>query len=261
MRMQPRRIDDVHTPRPPHGALSVVTTLSHFAIVTYAVDPAVVKPHLDERFELELVDLPGGPRALVSVVPFLDLDFRLARMPWPKFSFGQTNYRTYVVDGETGETGVWFFGTCLDSMSVLIPHHLWKLPWYRGRIRFDCEPSGARSYTFYRMQAQGQWAPATLELEVDSRPPAELAGFPDLETGMSVLTHPFKGWFRRRDGRLGSYSVWHEPLDPVRAHCVEARFDLLDRLELVPFADQAQPHNVMVQRETEFTILLPPRPL
>ncbi len=257
-----RSLRDVHTPRPPHRPMTVVTTLAHFAIVTYAADPSAVRPHIDPRFELETIDVPGrGPSGLISVVPFLDRDFRFARMPWPEFTFGQTNYRVYVIDRETGQRGVWFFGTCLDSLSVYVPRHVWKLPWHPGRIRFDCEPSGPNSYARYAMHATGNWAAANLELDVSNEPPTEFPGFPDYETGFATLTHPFIGWFHRRDGHLGSYSVWHEPLQPMQANCVTARFDLLDRLGVVPFADQSEPYDVMVQRETEFTIQLPPRKL
>jgi transposase InsO family protein len=68
----------------------------------------------------------GAPKALVSVVPFLDQDFHFVRCPWPKSRFGQTNYRAYVIDGKTGEHVVWFFGTSLASFLVVVPRVAWK---------------------------------------------------------------------------------------------------------------------------------------
>ena len=62
------------------------------------------------------------------------------------------------------------------------------------------------------MKTESSWAPAELELEDTGHGPASLEGFADLETGLCVLTHPLKGVFHRRDGRLGGYSVWHERL-------------------------------------------------
>jgi hypothetical protein len=38
-----------------------------------------------------------------------------------------------------------------------------------------------------------------------------------------------------------------------------ARFDLLAELGIVSFADQAAPHDVMIQPAVDFTIYLPPR--
>jgi uncharacterized protein YqjF (DUF2071 family) len=121
--------------KPIARGLAAETTLEHFAIVTYRVDPSTLRKHLHPRFEPACIADDGGARqALVSVVTFLDRDFRFVAFPWFKRSFGQTNYRAYVEDTETGEQVAWFFGTCLDSASVVVPRYLWKLPWHRARM-------------------------------------------------------------------------------------------------------------------------------
>ena len=137
--MNPLSFTDELLARQPTSGIDVVTTLSHFAIVTYRVAPDVLRQHIHPRFEPDLIDCGVGEAALVSVVPFVDQDFRLARFPWLKGHFGQTNYRAYVTDTETGEHAVWFFGTSLDSPTVFVPRQLWKLPWHKASIRFDCE--------------------------------------------------------------------------------------------------------------------------
>jgi hypothetical protein len=76
---------------------------------------------------------------------------------------------------------------------------------------------------------------------------------------MVTLTHPLAGAYHRSDGRLGTYSVWHEPLTLTVGRIVRARIGLFDRLGLVPFEQQAEPHSVLIQPLTEFTIKLPPR--
>src|ERR1700761_9540443 len=87
---------DVVMPKPTW--LAVATTLRAFAIVTYAVDPAALAKLLPSGFEPEVFDLEDGSRrALISAVPFQDIDFRFNSCPWPEFSFGQTNYRAYVL--------------------------------------------------------------------------------------------------------------------------------------------------------------------
>src|SRR5262245_34028098 len=102
--------------KPPVTAWSAETTLRHFAIVTYWVEPDSLRPHLHPRFAPDVVRTGDGrAQALVSVVTFLDHDFRFAAVPWFARSFGQTNYRCYVTDTATGEHVVWFFGTCLSS--------------------------------------------------------------------------------------------------------------------------------------------------
>ncbi|MFT7617152.1 MAG: hypothetical protein ACI97A_000786 [Planctomycetota bacterium] len=244
------------------GLFDVETTLAHFAIVTYYVDPESLRVHIDERFEPDCVETPDGKKALVSVVPFLDRDFRYVRFPWLQWEFGQTNYRAYVTDKETGEHVAWFFGTVLDSIFVNIPRHLWKLPWHRAKIRFDTSYDKEQArYTRYRMSATSDWASAELELEDSGQELKSLDGFLSLESGRVILTHPMIGAFNRRDGRLGSYSIWHDKLELTTGRAVTARFPLLHRLGLVEKGDLSGLHSVLIQPRTEFTIYLPPTPL
>jgi uncharacterized protein YqjF (DUF2071 family) len=250
------RFADHLTPCLAPSGIDAVTRLADFAIITYSVRPERLRPLIHERFALDTIDIGAGERALLSVVPFRDLDFTAAAFPFPKFSFGQTNYRVYVRDRLSGEHCVWFIGTTLASWTVALPRYLWRLPWHAGRMRFDCELSDGR-YTHYEMETDSRWAPASLQLRsVDAA--AQHPGFPDEESAQVCLTHPLTGYYYRCDGTLGSYRVWHDQLELHGGEVLEARFGLLDRLGLVPFAEQAQPYSVLLQPETEFTIYLPP---
>ena len=242
------------------SCLDVGTTLVHFAIITYMVEPAALRSHIPERFELDCITAPDGTsKALISVVPFIDKDFRFVRWPWAKWRFGQTNYRAYVTDSESGEHVVWFFGTALDSFSVNIPRYAWKLPWHRAHIHFDTQHADeVGRYTKYRMTARSKWAPAELELEDSGDPIPALAGFPNLETGLVLLTHPLRGYYYRRDGRIGSYAIWHDKLQMTEGRVIGARFPLLQRLGLVQTGDLSAIHSVLIQPETDFTVYLPP---
>ncbi len=103
--------------RKPSSGLTVETTLSHFAIVSYMVEPEALRPHVHERFELDCITTrEGTQKALISVVPFLDRDSRFVRCPWPKLTFRQTNYRAYVTDSESGEHVAWFSPEARGSM-------------------------------------------------------------------------------------------------------------------------------------------------
>src|SRR5579862_2184463 len=108
--------------RPPVCGRDVVATLEHFAIVWYAVPASRVRPHVHQAFDLDCFPGPEcGPLVWVSMVPFEDQDFRFVALPWLRSRFGQTNYRTYVIDRSTGRRAVWFFGTTLDSWAVIVP--------------------------------------------------------------------------------------------------------------------------------------------
>jgi Uncharacterized conserved protein (COG2071) len=245
--------------RPLARGLAVETTLEHFAIVTYWVDPSSLREHLHPRFEPVCLVVDGRRRALVSVVTFVDRDFRFVACPWLRMSFGQTNYRAYVKDIRTGEQAVWFFGTCLDSVTVGVPRYLWRLPWHRARMTFDCryDETVAR-YASFRVKTRSNWAPAQLEIEDTGSPPAELAGVSSLEASLVLLTHPMRGYFLRQDGALGSYAIWHDPTQATRGEVREARYPLLHRLALVEEGDRSSVHSVLLQRSIDFTIYLPP---
>lgn len=255
LRFTPERLS-----RPASNYWSAETTLHHFAIVSYVVDPSALSRHLHPRFTPDLLE--HGPRAglaLISVVTFLDRDFRFAGLPWLRASFGQTNYRAYVTDRDTGDHVVWFFGTCVDSLSVAIPRYAWKLPWHRARFAFECDYDAAsRSYRSLAVRTTSSWAPASLRLSDSGRPPRHLEGFDDLECGLVFVTHPLRGFFHRRDGALGSYAIWHDRLQPTEGCVEDARYPLLDSLGLVTEGDTAAVHSVLIQKEVDFTIYLPP---
>jgi hypothetical protein len=202
----------------------------------------------------------GPERALVSVVTFLDLDFRFAALPWFKRSFGQTNYRAYVRDTQTGEYAVWFFGTCLDSASVVVPRYLWRLPWHRAKMEFACryDQSEAR-YTSFDVATESRWAQARLSVVDTGRPPAKLAGFANLEAGLVLITHPLRGFFFRQDGFLGSYAIWHDRAHLTVGGVQKAEYPLLQKLGLVELGDQKSIHSVLIQPAIDFAIYLPPK--
>ncbi len=150
-------------------------------------------------------------------------------------------------------------GTTLGSWTVAIPRLLWRLPWHHGTFTIDCAEDATGRYTRYRMTTTSAWAPAELELVHTPGGAIHLPGFDDIDQAITVLTHPLAGYYYRRDGRLGSYRVWHERLTPDPGTVQYARVGLLDRLGLVPFSEQANAHSVLIQPRTEFLVQLPPR--
>ena len=251
--------DDLLT-KPALSPGDVVATLQHFAIVSYAVPARRVRPHVDPAFDLDCFPSPSGePLVWVSMVPFEDQDFHFVAFPRLRFRFGQTNYRSYIIDRSTGQRAVWFFGTTLDSWTVAVPRFVWKLPWHRGRIRFHCDyDSATRRYTRYQMTTDTGWAPVELALEDLGQAVTSLDGFTSVEAALVALTHPLIGVYYRRDGRLGTYRIWHDRLHCTAGRVLHARIGLFDRLGLVPYDEQARPHSVLLQRQTEFSIYLPP---
>lgn len=246
----------------PVGRWDVRSRLAHFALVNYALPKERLAPHIPEdRFEIAEFDIGGRRLAMMSAVPFLDLDFHFPRLaPFAKFRFAQTNYRVYVNDRRTGEPCVWFFGTTLGSRTVCIPRWLWRLPWHFARYQLDCAHNAAAGrYDSFRITADSQWAPAEIELEDTGTPIAGCEGLRSPEEVALVLTHPVDGYFRRQDGQLGHYSVWHEQISFTSARPRRLRFGLFERLNLLSRDEMNQPHSVFLCPEVEFLIRLPPR--
>lgn len=240
--------------RPPLRRTDVTTTLIDFAIVTFCVAPETLRALLPSGIEPELFTLRDGRSvALVSAVPFQDRDFRFTCAPWLRASFGQINYRAYVV--AHGKRAVWFFGTSLTSPLVAIPHYLWRMPWHGAHMQFETAWTDGRCKS-YSLHARSAWANAELSLTGTDQACGTLDGFADDEATRIILTHPLQGYYRRSDGRIGSYNVWHEALRMQRAVPHVARFDLFERLGLISATDT--PHSALVQRSTEFIVRLPP---
>ncbi len=237
--------------RPPVHGLNVVSDLRHFAIISYAIPAMRIRPLIPNYFELETIQLKGQSLALLSAVPFLNTHFRSACWPGPRFQMGQTNYRVYIRDPE-GRRAVWFLGTVLDSWTIFIPRNLWKMPWHPGQMRFECTSSQ------YQLKTLSKWAPMQVKLSTTQEPP-QYPGFDSPEDGRLCLTHPLVGYYCRRDGQLGSYSIWHAPLELQTATVSELSIDLFRRLGLVSPAEQQAPYSVLILDQSQFTIYLPPK--
>ena len=234
--------------------IDVTTELRDFALVTYAVAPAALANHLPPGFEPEVFALADGTKtAFISAALFHDFGFRPAIASWPKFSFAQTNYRAYIRRGE--ERCVWFFGTALHTPLVVIPRYAWKLPWHYADIRINSSWQ-ENTCLQYNYTASGKWGNAQVQMLSTDEPMGRLDGFVDEEQTRLVLTHPLTGYYKRTDGRLGTYHIWHDRLVMHRASVQSARFEVFEQLDLI--AKDSIPHSALLQRSTEFIIYLPP---
>ena len=254
--MEPGSPDPFGRARPPRRGLDATTGLRDFALVTFAVDAPRLATLLPAGLTPEVRRLDDGREAaFVSAVSFRDVDFRFAVAPFIRVSFFQTNYRAYV-HGPDGARAVYFFGTTLDSPLVVMPSMVWGMPWHGGRTRVAAEWAGDGRCTAYRHRCTGRWGAADVHLEGTGSPAGRLDGFRDADDAAVVLTHPLDGYFRRRDGRLGRYTVWHERLRPQLGIAHRASYAVFETSGLV--APGARPHSVLLQRMIEFDVLLPP---
>ena len=245
--------------RPSPGWLDVHTTLAHFALINYAVPVERLLPYIPtSHFEIPEYEIEGRRMALLSVVPFIDTDFRYACLaPWLKFRFPQTNYRVYVIDRQTKEPVVWFFGTTLGSPIVYLARTLWHIPWYYGRYQVDCQFKSGH-YTKFTYQTQSTWASAEIDINDTGQPLTLQSGFEELEAMRLILTHPVTGYYYRLNGELGSYTIWHKLMEMTLAQPNHLYFSLLERLGILTLDEMAQPHSIFICPQIDFDIHLPP---
>lgn len=242
--------ENLHSKRPAVNALTAVSDLRHFAIISFAIPAERLRALIPACFELDTIVLNGQHRALLSVVSFLNTGFRSARIPLPRFTIGQTNYRVYIRDPQ-GRRAVWFLGTVLDSWTLFVPRNYWRLPWHRGQMRFEGTDQQ------YQLRTRSSWAPMHAQFRATPATP-QYPGFADSADGQMCLTQPLVGYYYRRDGQLGSYAIWHAPLKCQTATVTELSIGLLARWGLVSPPEQAQPYSVLLTAQSQFTIYLPP---
>jgi hypothetical protein len=263
-RVDPREMLAARLPKTTLGPLDVRCPLEHFLMASFAVPPERLASHVPlEHFELDTIDTDDGPRALVSAVSFVDVDFHFAGAPFARFGFGQTNYRLYVRRRDTGEPCAWFFGTTLGSPVVHVARALWKIPWHEAEYRVETASAAAPSprYTVFRTLVRSDWADAYFDVE-DTGAPLTLAdapGFADYDEMFLRLTHPVEGYFRRLDGRLGTYRIWHERLALRVARPRVVRVSLFERLGLLTAQEMEQPHSLLLANRVLFHVHMPPR--
>ncbi|MER2598540.1 MAG: DUF2071 domain-containing protein [Caldilineales bacterium] len=246
---------------PRDGRLDVLSGLAHFSLITYALPAERLRRYIPaERFDIPEFPINGQQLALLSAVPFLDVDFHFIHLvPALKWQFGQTNYRVYVFDKHTQQHAVWFFGTTLGSWVVHVARGLWGIPWHPATYTVQCDYDVAeRRYSHYSYRVRSRWAAAEVELEDSGQPVQAVEGFASFAAMQLILTHPVDGFYHHRSGRMGSYSVWHEPITMTTGQARQAYFSLFERLELLSRAEMQQPHSVLIAPLTTFRVLLPP---
>ncbi|GAF56983.1 hypothetical protein JCM18901_2745 [Psychrobacter sp. JCM 18901] len=127
-------------------------------------------------------------------------------------------------------------------------------------MTFDCHfDNETGRYTKYSVTADSEWATAEVSLEQKVEDVFAFTGFPDTESALVYLTHPLAGFYHRRDGKLGTYRVWHKRLNVRTASLISADFKLLSTLGIVTPSEQNQPYSVLIEPLNEFTIYLPPQ--
>ncbi len=264
MSASPRDILNQRLQNRPDGPIDVDTRLLHFALINYALPKERLAQHIPTaRFDIPEFSIGGKRLAMMSAVPFVDVDFHFIHFfPFLKFRFGQTNYRVYVVDKKTGQHSAWFFGTTLGSPVVHIARTLWQIPWHYARYQFGCRYNAqAKRYDRYGYTVDSDWCQADIKLEDTGEPITVVDGFTSYDEMKLILTHPVDGYFYRLDGKPGRYSIWHPEMQLTFGRAGYLHFGLYERLGLLTKEEMGHPHSIFMCPEIAFKVYLPPKTL
>ena len=129
------------------------------------------------------------------------------------------------------------------------------MPWHRVNATLEAGWGGGACMT-WRSTADGSWGGLDVELSGTAEPMSALDGLADPGDAAQMLTHPLGGYYRRLDGSVAGYRVWHAPMRPTIGSLVRARYDVFEADGLVAPGQAA--HSVLLERRSDFTVYLPP---
>ena len=238
----------------PKGPPVFSIEIRNFAIVTYAVAAERVQRHLPGAYELDTVHGPDGPIAFVSATCFCNENFRLAGLGFPRHTFNESTYRTYVT--HKGRKGVYFFGRYLGTRGAWMAQR----PLARHTYTADFEIAtirGANGYDIYSCLALSSAGPTSFSVRA-SEPPQAKEPFRSGDELAQFLTYRLHGFYTDVLGAQGHMPVKHPRMDPLAGALSEGRFDLWDELGIVDAEEAQAPFSVLVVPAVPFT-LYPPR--
>ncbi len=235
------------------GALRIEVT--NFAAITHAVPAERVRANVPDVYEVEtFVDTDGIEKAFVTATCFCNDDFRWAHSPYPKHTFNENTYRGYVTADD--KKGLYFFGRYLGSpLAVAGQRTIARDTWLgnfslnigrgpEGYTRYDCDVTGSRGGTHFRVVATDQ-------------PPA-LHPFSSGEEMAQHITYRLNGFFTTSAGFQGRMPVAHPRMRPYSGRLLSGRFDLWTELDILEPDEVMSPYSVLVEPGVTFT-LYPPR--
>jgi uncharacterized protein YqjF (DUF2071 family) len=236
--------------------VSLRIQVRNFALVNYAVDADRVRQHLPAPYELQTFSDTDRDYCFVSASCFCNQDFRLAASPYPRHTFNESTYRTYVT--HNGDAGVYFFTRFLGTPISVVPQRMLARDTYLAdfEVTTELDQSGYRSYV---CDARGPDGQTTFSLEARSRPKTE----PPFASGEEVaqfFTYRLRGYFTSSVGTQVQMPVSHPPMNPYAGQLDNAYLEPFARLGIVPADEMNAPHSVLVQPEVDFR-LHPPRPV
>jgi uncharacterized protein YqjF (DUF2071 family) len=245
-------MSEARIPEPFQSAMRV--SLQHFAMVTYRVPAERLRQNIPQTLELDTrIDQVGNEYGFVSAVMFQNTDFRAFSIPWPRLTFLQINYRTYV--RYHGNPAVWFFLMVQQSFVANLYRAILKTPTYVAPIQLNYERQvqGYRSYCLdsdspqHRLHVDIEGTDVPLVSDVTLGTPEEMVRF---------FTDRFEGYFYETSTRrISCLPVWHESINPQPGRPRRITIGLFEQLGILLPEEKPEPIQVLLQPNIHFYAL------
>lgn len=236
------------------AAFSIEVT--DFALVTHRVPADRIRRRLPSRYELQTFTDEGREWGLVTTTCFCNRDFRPTALQYPRHTFNETTYRTYVTHKR--RAGVYFFGRYLGSRLAYTSQRALARDTYYGDfdVRVERTAAGFASYVCNVASPRGD---TSFSIHATRLPPA-IAPWPDGREHEQFLTFRPEGFFTSSAGLQAHAPVEHKRLQTWAGELNAGRFELWSELGIVPEREWESPYSVLVTPGARF-ILHAPRPL
>lgn len=188
----------------------------NLAILSYAVDEALLRPHLPPGLEPERRD----GRAFVSLVAFDFRDTRVFGVRWPGcVDFPEVNLRCYVRDPSTGRRGVCFIRELVQPRPVVWIARWWyNEPYARARMASRVRRSEDA------VRVEHEWTRGNVAHSLVVQADAA-AGRPAAHSAEHWFKEHEWGFGRDRRGRVTAYRVEHPVWHVHAVRAAEVRVD------------------------------------
>jgi Uncharacterized conserved protein (COG2071) len=236
-------------------AAALAIDVENFALVTHRVPADRVRHHLPAAYSLETFQDGTGEYCFVSATCFCNRNFRLNLLPTPRHTFNETTYRTYVVFKR--RRGVYFFGRYLGTPLAFIPQRVLNRDSFTAEFDLSIE-RGPHGYVTYVCNASSSQGETFFSLEATDQPPQKPPWASGEEHGQ-YFTYRLDGYFTSSLGFQAHSPVSHQRMRPFSGTLHEGRFELWERLGIVPREEATKPYSILVAPGAHFT-LYPPRP-
>ncbi len=227
--------------------------IENFAVVTHRVPAARVRPRLPDIYELQTHVDDGQEWCFISTTCFCNRDFRWAPVPYPRHTFNECTYRTYVACGS--KIGVYFFGRFLSTRLATTAQKITSRDLWRAEfdVQTELRPTGYESYTCKVASHRSETAFAVAATDE----PSPKGPFKTGEEHAQFITFRPNGYLTGSIGVQAVGAVSHPPMDPFEGKLRSGTFPLWRELDFLREDEMDDAFSVLITPSVPFLLQVP----